>query len=331
MTRSVLLLALLLWGTANLAGIAGESFVHALPAATNSPTPTWLKIHEPDELSAATFATWGFDITPPEGSGDLAVTFYFTEKEGSFLRVYWQGSTNALTLCDNLYEGVAMPNQRTLLIPKSVLGTGGKLSVMAGTDEAAIQRIEWNWVTQATVAVTDAANSPALFRSGNQALRAEEVSGDDRVPANDQVRGSSVAAVLQDEPIRIEYGIDFVASLESVPPLARIEVQLLGVPLDRNIAVWVNGVPVNQLSLDVPDLADPGYLPQPPRPDGTPTLPAYSGWRKGTVFIPATALREGENQFRFTWLEPDATTGIVRPLALKNFFLQLNFDASTAP
>lgn len=326
MTRFALLLALLLGSLASATGIAGESFVHALPLPTTVTAPEWLQVRQPDPAAASTFASWEFAIKAPTQSGDLAVTFYFTEKEGGFLRLYWQGAAEAETLCDNLYEGITMPNQRTILIPKSIIGLGGTLTVLAGTSDAGISRVEWNWVTKATVDVADGASAPALLRAGSQPLRAEDVSGDEAVPTTDRIRGQAVAAVIQESPVRIETGVDFIAALESVPPLARIEVQLLGVPLDRNIAVWINGIPVNQLSLDVPDLSDAGYLPQPQ--GGSPT---YTGWRKGTVFVPASALHTGENVFRFAWMEPDAASSTMLPLALKNFFLQLNFDAPVAP
>ena len=322
MSRFALLLALLLGSVAMVAN-AGESYVHNLPLPAHVTAPEWLQIREPDPAVASTFASWEFGIKAPENTGDLAVTFYFTEKEGGFLKLYWQGATEAETLCDNLYDGVVMPNQKTILIPKSVIHSGGTLTVLSGTSDTGIQRVEWNWVTPTTIAVVDTATTPALLRAGNQPLRAEEISGNEPVPTSDRIHGNAVSAVIQEEPVRIEQGVEFLASLEAVPPLARIEVQLLGVPLNRNIAVWINGVPVNQLSLDVPDLSDPGYLP----PTET-SAPVYIGWRKGTVFVPASALREGENLFRFAWIENDPTASVTTPLALKNFFLQLNFDAA---
>lgn len=306
---------------------AGDSYSFLLPPQHPESLPEWIQVHQPDPAIASTFASWEFAIKAPEGSGDLAVTFCFTEKEGSFLKVYWQGATEAVTLCDTLYEGVAMPNQRTLLIPKSVIGSGGTLTVLAGTSDAGISSVEWSWVTPATVGLAGpGASAPSLLRAGSQALRAEEVSGNALQPSGDQIVGNTVAAVLQDEPIRIEQGVTFVASLEEVPPLARVEVQLLGVPLNRNLALWVNGVPVNQVSLDVPDLLTPGYTPA----FGPNGKAFYTGWRKGTVFLPASVLHTGENFFRFDWVEPDATESTPTPLALKNFYLQLNFESASA-
>lgn len=326
MTRFVLLLVLLLGSVAIEVGHAAESYVHALPLSSTSVTPGWLQIHPSNPTNDSVAASYDFVITPPDATGDLAVTFYFTEKEGGFLKLYWKGEKTAETLCDNLYENVGMPNQRTVLIPKSIVGTGGMLTILSDADTTGITKVEWNWVSQATVDVTDPLSVPALLRAGNQPLRAEEVSGDAPVPVADRVQGHAVQAIIQDEAVRIEQGADFIVNLESVPPLARIEAQLLGVPLHRNIAVWVNGVPINQLALDVPDLSDPGYIP------GTTTSnPLYIGWRKGTVFIPASALRVGENRFSFNWLEIDSAETTATPLALKNFFLQLNFDAPAAP
>src|ERR1700722_6742938 len=78
-------------------------------SGTSQPLPNWMT-GQPSALPSS-HASVSFPITPPADNSDLAVTFYFTEVAGGFLRVYWAGSKTSETLSDNLYEGIAMPNQ----------------------------------------------------------------------------------------------------------------------------------------------------------------------------------------------------------------------------
>jgi hypothetical protein len=327
MSFSRTLLGLVLLGLSTLVATAGNTFVLNIPNTAD--LPAWLQIKNNEQSAELDFSTLDFTLTPPDTTADLAVTFYFTETEGGALRVFWQGDgKKAETLSDNLYEGVAMANQRTLLISKTTIGSGGTLTVQVTNSAVAVTRIEWSWVTPTTVVTADKAATPSLFRIGNQSLQAADVSGDApaATPA-DKVRGNVVSAIIHQNPIRIDEATDFIATLEATPRYGRIEVQLLGVPLNRNIAVWINNIPVNQLSLDTPDLNSSGYTLTSTR-DGSPAQPVYTGWRKGSILLPSNILQAGENHFRFVWIENDSTAASV-PLALKNFNIQLNYDTAT--
>jgi hypothetical protein len=334
MRKAPFLLAILLWSLLAPMGRAALSYVQDLPFQPSDTLPEWLQVRAPEapvDNDVPSFASSEFLIKAPAGTGDLAVTLYFTEVDGGSLRVFWQGtgqgSSQAVTLSDNLYEDVAMPNQRTLLIPKSIIGTGGVLTIQASSSDAGISRIEWNWVSMVNVATTDPAAVPALLRTGNQMLRTEDVTGDPPPPSADRIQSKTIAAVIRQEPIRIEEGVDFTATIVAAPTLARMEVQLLGVPLDRNVAFWINGTAVNQVALEAPNLADAGYQWQVNQSDSTASPKAiYVGWRKGTVLIPAQMLIAGENHFHFQWVESPDPAAPVSPLALKDFIVQLSYD-----
>lgn len=336
MRRAPLLLAILFWCISTFVVRASISYVQDLPFQPSDTLPSWLQVNAPDlaaNSDPSGFASNEFIITAPPGTGDLAVTLFFTEIDGGSLRVFWQGNgqnaSQAVTLCDNLYEGVAMPNQRTLLIPKSIIGTGGTLTIQASSPDADISRIEWTWVTMVSVASTDPEGAPALLRTGNQLLRAEEITGDPPAPASDRIQSKTIAAIIRQEPIRIEGGVDFTATLVAVPSLGRLDVKLLGVPLDRNVTFWVNGVLVNQVSLEAPNLADAGYQWMPGASGKGDLKAVYVGWRKGTALIPGSALVEGENHFQFLWAESTDSAADSPTLALKDFILQLSYDVPT--
>jgi hypothetical protein len=282
--------------------------------------PTWMS-GEPT-ASPAAHATISFPIVPPRDNSDLAVTFYFTETPGGFLRVYWAGAQTSEMLSDNLFEGIAMPNQRTLLIKRSTLSTPGTLNVQSSEATLNIARIHWEWVDSGTVSIADTTKQPALINGTGGVLGEDEVDGAPLLPKPDQIGKSVVTANLTDKPERIETGVEFVATLQGVPKYARLEVRMSGVPIDKSVQLWVNGVAAGSVQLEVPDLNDLGYQ---PATDGAP--PAYIGWRKGFIYLPASELKTGDDEIQFVVKDAAAAT----PVAVKDLLLELNYDDSTSP
>ena len=50
-------------------------------------------------------------------------------------------------LSDNLCEGIAMPNQRTLLIKRTTLSSLGTLTVQSSETTLNVSRIHWEWMS----------------------------------------------------------------------------------------------------------------------------------------------------------------------------------------
>lgn len=281
--------------------------------------PSWLT-SRPVELPAE-HAVIGFAITPPADNTDLAVTFYFTETPGGFLRVYWKGAKDSEMLAENLYEGIGMANQRTLLIKRSTLSSPGTLYVQSSESTLNVSRVHWEWVTPSPVSLADSAKQTVLV-SGVKGLYAqEEVDGSPAKSKVDEVGQSVVTAALTDKPERIEGGVEFTAALQAVPQFARVEVKLAGVAPGKAVGLWVNGTLAGGVTLEVPDLNDPGYSTV---SDGA--TQAYTGWRKGSIYIPASLLASGDNRFQFA--VQDATASM--PIAIKDFLLQLKYPSAGA-
>ena len=128
--------------------VCGE--VSAAPAAQwdaqipSGPQPAWFGpvISQP----ALNLHLWRAPLRPPEGSGDLAVTFVFRQVPGGFARVVWQGPGKVITLCANLFEPAAPWHQRTLLISRATLGSQGQLTVESSGPAPALERVELCWV-----------------------------------------------------------------------------------------------------------------------------------------------------------------------------------------
>jgi hypothetical protein len=83
-------------------------------------------------------------------------------------------------------------------------------------------------------------------------------------------------------------------ALSTKPLLASVKFEVLGADPTKPIYAYLGGVFVGALSLQFPDLADPGY-----RGTSVPSEPDlrfhYTGWLKGQVLIPGSRLAAGTN------------------------------------
>ncbi|HEY0256772.1 MAG TPA: hypothetical protein VGC39_04950, partial [Candidatus Methylacidiphilales bacterium] len=114
-----------------------------LPFEADQATPIWLGHPEAPQNA---FATLNLPIQPPDPAASLLVTVFFQEKEGGFLRISWQGAQNGQMLSDNFYEGIAMSNQRSLLISPETMRDSGVLNFQCSGATLGIQRINLEWL-----------------------------------------------------------------------------------------------------------------------------------------------------------------------------------------
>ena len=141
--------------------------------------PTWLT--SLPFASPSAHASMSFSIAPPPDDNDLAVTFFFNETPGGFLRVYWAGERESEMLSENLFEGINMPNQRTLLVKRNTLSSAGMLTVQSSEPALNVSRIHWEWVSPANVLLAGEAARAALidasgkvFPDGEQTICARQ-------------------------------------------------------------------------------------------------------------------------------------------------------------
>ncbi|MGB8354690.1 MAG: hypothetical protein WCD79_12425 [Chthoniobacteraceae bacterium] len=278
--------------------------------------PVWMT-GQPS-ASPSSHASISFPITPPSDDSDLAVTLYFTEVPGGFLRVYWVGLQKSETLSDNLYEGIGMPNQRTLLIKRSTLSSAGTLTIQSSETTLNVSKIHWAWVKPTPVSLAYAAKQSALIDTTGRVFSNDEVDGTPLLSMEDQVHQSIVKASLTYKPERIEAGVEFVATLQALPQYARLEVQISGTPIDKALQLTLNGALLGDVSVEIPDLKDPGYQ------GNDAATPAYIGWRKGVIYLPVGQLKVGDNQFQFGVKDTPPSSG-ANPIAIKDLVLQLKY------
>jgi hypothetical protein len=297
-----------------------EHLVLDLPVAQGLGLPSWLAIVPPSGTSS--LATQAFQISPPSGTGDLAATFYFTEIQGGFLRVIWQSANHSEMICDNLYEGVGIPNRRTLLIRRQLLSQGGELELQASSSQLGVSRIVWDWVNPGVILKSSSASVPMLALGAGQFLPEQEINGQPPVPIADSSQGQVVTVFLSEKPERIEKGLEIDSTIKQVPDWARLEAQFLGVDLNQPVQLWINDQLVGTFAMLPPDATDPGFT------GSSKTSPGYLGWRTGAIYLPAHYLSAGENHFVIT---PVSTSGNPQPAAVKELQLQLRYPSNNEP
>ena len=279
--------------------------------------PAWVAVEETPDAPGAT----AFHLAAPQGVGDLAVTFYFRETNGACLAANWTSPAGSVPLSANLCEGVALPNQRTLLIPRDTVGAFGTLTLQSADDDPLVDRVRFDWTVSAALAAVPGALVPGLLRADGSVAPADELDGQPVFPEEDAWQGRTVTAPLNAVPERVERGVAYYVDIAEAPRWARLDLLVAGLPLDGVVSVWVNGRLAGRTLAETPDLNDPGITTD---PDGR---VGYAGWRRATLFVPAALVYEGENVFQFSREDP---LNVAPALAVKDVKLQLRFH-DTAP
>lgn len=280
----------------------------------DSPQPPWMGpvVSRP----VMNLHVWRTPIRPSSTGGDLAVTFVFRQIPGGYARVIWQGPGRVMTICANLFEQAAPLHQRTLLLPRSVLGGEGQLFVESSGSAPCLERVDLVWVEPR---VSAAAESPGtvLLPSGrllsDQDLRPQAESA-----PSDRLHPGFVDAVLEPGPLFLSplQTAEFSAPLQGRPGLARMHLQISGLAPDEEPRIWVNGNPVSAVSVETPRLDDPGF-----RKTKAASW-SYGGWRNLAAFLPAGWLQTGENRMQIS--APPGAEGIV----LRDVRLEIAADSA---
>lgn len=260
---------------------------------------------------------WRAAIRPPPGLSRLAVTLVFDESQGGFARLIWQGSSRAMTLSGNLFEGAAPLHARTLLLDRETLGGPGQLVLEATGTRPVLVRAELSWV-QPLILAASSASPPGLYLSpSGKIFPADELHGQGRRAPQDERRGRIVDAVLDAGPVRIQpqQPVRFLAPITVTPSHARLEAQVAGLNPGEEPMLWVNGRPLAAVAVDLPALEDAGY-----RWLRGGTDLSYGGWRTLTAHVPSGWLVAGQNQV--DWQCPAGSLGIT----LRHLRLQVGYD-----
>lgn len=332
--RAVLLLFLVA-GSFLKASDLPPAYVIDLPVSSNQATPIWLGHPETPQT---TFATLNLPIDSPDPAASLLVTVFFQEKEGGFLRISWQGAQSAQVLSDNFYEGIAMSNQRSLLISPETMREPGALSFQCGGSTLGIQRIKFEWLENGTGLTSPELRDILVTPAQGPTQPAQALNGQANLVDLAAWCGQVVTVPITEMPERIEQGVEYSVQTDAPPGLARLALKEAGLPWGKHIVVWINQKRAGLMSPTVPNLLDAGFFVE------TDLSNNYVGWREGSAYIPVALLKTGINAVQFS-IEDDAPatdgnlanppTSALSPLAIKGVVLQLYYPpappAATPP
>lgn len=250
--------------------------------------------------------------------GALLVTVVFQDEDGRVIQAKWKTAEPAkeMLLSANLSEGVQGWNQRTLRVPYEQLSEAGSLVFETDAEIQPIKRINLAWTWRAEVFMGTAAQNVEALPDARRILTRQDLSDIVTGPVPDAWAKGIWKAFLQESKESLDEALEFSFAMDNLPRAVILRAKVLGMPLDATPAIWVNGQPVDPVSVQVPDLATGGYF---KAPDGR---LSYAGWREASVSVPASYFKTGDNSVVF---------GAQRGAYLKETFLELNFDEEGAP
>jgi hypothetical protein len=295
------------------------SYTLDLPPPVNTTIPVWLG--QPI-VPNTVFATLDVPVQPPDSTSSLLVTVFFHEKDGGFLRIFWQGLQGAQLLSDNFYEGIGMSNQRSLLISPEILQGPGAITFQCGDSTLGMERIKFQWLANKSSLVSPEIEDTLVTPDLGATQPAQTLDGQPAQLDPPAWKGRMVNVPITDTPQRIEEGVDFSVQLDDVPTAGRISLQENGLPWGKHLVVWVNQQRAGTITPSVPDLRDAGFL-----EDSS----DYVGWREGSLFVPVSFLKQGADAIQFSVEDDGASTpattpdAALAPLAVKDVVLQLNY------
>jgi hypothetical protein len=309
-------------------------FTIDLPLQADVATPAWLG-HP--ETPATTFAALELPIQPPDTTSSLLVTFVFQEKAGGFLRIMWEGdNAPAELLSDNFYEGIAMGNQRSLLITPETLGNGGILDLQCGDTALGVNKITLQWLTTQSGLVSPEIQDTLVTSALGTTQPATLLNGQPPSANPAAWKNQIVVVPIIDTPQRIEEGVEYNVQLDSLPTAGRLVFKEDGLPWGKHLVLWVNQQRVGTITPAVPDLLNDGFL------SGTDLATAFVGWREASTYVPVSSLKAGTDSILIS-MEDDmeaaktasgtsSTTSATTapPLAIKDFVLQLSYPPSSS-
>lgn len=211
--------------------------------------------------------------------------------------------------------------QRTILVDRETLGGPGTLVVETTGTASAVLKAELAWVEPLVLAATGW-TPPGLFLTpSGKVFPEDDLRGEGRLAVSDQERGSVADAVVDAGPVRVDplRPVRFLLPVAQAPRFARLEADVAGLLPGEVPVLAVNGRPVGGVSVELPGLEDPGYLPHPKV-----GAVGFGGWRKVRAWISPGLLGAGENQIDWQAL-PGGTSH-----TLRNVRLQLEYGSSVA-
>jgi hypothetical protein len=256
-----------------------------------------------------------------------AVTVVFTDNGDGGPAMEWRAEDGTVTTISYGLGEVGHPvglNSRTVLLPQVLTREGGDLLVSYYGKFDSLLSLAVRPAREDALAVIGARRFPVLIDGDLNVFEDREVNGTRPVPLAGDIRnGAIVEAELSSQTEQLEDSIGFVVPLEGKMEAAMLRLESLGLDPEARLEVWVNDHPVGTVNFPGFQLDDPSMV-----ADWNGGF-VLAGWRKGSLFIAARHLKQGENSIVIRLARSPVETG--REVFLRNTGLHLRFAASENP
>lgn len=174
------------------------------------------------------------------------------------------------------------------------------------------------------MAVVGERHSPVLIDGNLQVFEDGEVNGSRPIPLSGDVRnGSIIEAELSARVEPLEDSLEFVIPIQGKPEAAMLRLEALGLDPEAKMEVSLNGQFLGTVNFPSFQLDDPSLV-----ADWNGGL-VLAGWRKGSLYIAARHLQEGDNSIVVALKRSPVETG--REVFLRNTGIHLRFGALSWP
>ncbi|MGZ5004442.1 MAG: hypothetical protein ACXWG7_02725 [Chthoniobacterales bacterium] len=220
----------------------------------------------------------------------MLVRVFFDDKpQQRPMVVAWDESGTNVLQSGVLGTGIDLPSSDTILLP--MIGVSC-IDIDVQGDGETVRAAYLDWMTSQNVAHPLSADRRDVISEPFSAAAPL------RTAQQDHEKFGTVTATLSPDTIRLgataEQGASFQFGIEEQPLAAMLNFEVAAAQVDSPPRVMVNGEDLGTVSINLPDLADPGYRGETTRLSG-PMRFHYTGWLRAQKLIPAADLRVGTN------------------------------------
>jgi hypothetical protein len=310
------------------AGGTFDPFLLALqPAVQMSALPPWVSGAPKVDPDTATVTVTIHPDWVSSGVEMLVATVVFTDNGDGGPALEWESDDAKIsTISYGLGEiGKAVGlNSRTVLLPQTLTREGGKLLLSYFGKFDSLLSLAIRPAREDSLAVIGERQSPVLIDGNLQVFEDGEVNGTRPIPLAGDIRnGSVIEAELSARVEELSEPLEFIIPIEGKPEAGMLRLESLGLDPEAKIEVSVNGHDLGTVNFPAFQLDDPSLV-----TDWNGNL-IMAGWRKGSLFIAARHLLEGENSIALTLKRSSAETG--REVFLRNSGIHLRFGTPAWP
>lgn len=294
------------------------------PALQMSALPPWVAKMPRVDPEASLLE---FEILPAwraPGVDFFAVTVVFQDNGDGGPALEWRTEGGVVSTISYGLGEIGKPvglNSRTVLLPQVLTREGGTVILSYYGKFESLLSIAVRPAREDDMAVMGARRFPILVDGDLQVFEDREVNGTRPVPLAGDVRnGSIVEAELAAQTEQLEDSIGFIVPIQGKPEAGMLRLETLGLDPEARLEVWLNDNPIGSVNFPGFQLDDPSLV-----ADWNGNL-VMAGWRKGSLFVPARHLVEGDNSIVIRLARSPVETG--REVFLRNTGLHLRFAAA---